>query len=950
MYCFIFSYLAATAATLFLAQLIDFTLLLGLGFCCYAGYLAYSGKLSKLPYLWSRQRQGSDQFEIQQHLAAAKSDFCSKLLFCLAVFFFGASWAGFYAYIKINQVLPAEFESRDLTIEGKVIGLPKQQGYRQTFDFQPEFQSDCVEKGIEKNLEKNLKANPEQAAESLCAVYFLSPPALLERRASLAPGDWILQKSMLSDWISLYPSKLKLSWYGNNAEVIKGGDRYRLLVKLKRPRASLNFNGFDYEGWLFSENYHAVGYVRSKGANTKLLYEGSEDFQGRQYLNLSAWRERLRQRLLEQVFLDQPVIPLKNLHQNASQNRSQNISQTSALILALVLGDRSYLSVKTRDLLVQTGTAHLLAISGMHIGLLSLLTFFAVFQFLKILNWIFTRIDFVGFRRNVKYSYRLRLYLAALMSMLVALIYAFLAGFSLPTQRALIMVCCYSFTLMIFEKPDFFKTWCVALFLVLLWNPLAWLSSGLYLSFIAVLVIQWALMSRPILFSKKFRKTRIMWRSQMAVFIGLAPVLMFIFSAFYPLALVLNLFAVPWVSLVVLPLCFLGVLLTAVDLLWARFVFDWVEKFLQFFLTVLERGLALAPDYLSNPLGVLGAAGLFVYVLCLLSPVATRIKIAALVFLFPLLIDFFGADALKNSIPQGEFRLSVLDVGQGLALIVETKNHLLLYDTGPSFGENFDAGAAIVIPALTEKMKGRWRKNFNKAIDVLVLSHGDNDHIGGVQSILQRYKVEQVWAYRREQQEAHQSENYRFITGQSALNWHECQRGKFWFWDDVKFEFLHPDFDLSPVQAGNYARVFRNANNRSCVLKISSPAWASSVSLLLLGDIEKLAEDYLLEQLEPERLKSNILISPHHGSRSSSTVAFLQAVNPDLVLISAGYRSQFGHPHPDTLANYEYLDIPFFNTATNGEIRLKSWKLDADKKYPELHFARKYKTRFWRLD
>lgn len=933
MYWIIFSYLAATAATLFLAQLIDFTLLFSLGFICYLGYQGY------LLFFWQRQRKKGELFE-KHRLTQSSRDFYSKLVLCLAVFFWGAAWSGLYAYIKINQVLPDDLESRDLIIEGRVIGLPKHEGYRQSFDFQPEFPHDC------EAMQVGEKA--AQQTETLCAVYFQRQFRLLERWYPLEFSEWLLTKSMFAHLLTLQTSKLKLSWYGKDQEAIKGGDRYRLLVKLKRPRSSINYNGFDYEGWLFSENYHAVGYVRSKGDNIKLP---DEIFQGRKYLNLSAWRESLRHRLLGQVLLEGPLASLQNPPLATTQTASQSVSQTSALILALVLGDRSYLSSQTRDLLVQTGTAHLLAISGMHIGLLSLLTFFLVFQFLKVLNWLFTCLESLAvFRTRLTYSYRMRLYLAALMSMLVAVIYAFLAGFSLPTQRALIMVCCYSFTLMIFEKPDFFKTWCVALFLVLLWNPLAWLSSGLYLSFIAVLVIQWSLTGRPILTSKKFKKTRIMWRSQMAVFIGLAPVLMFIFSAFYPLALVLNLFAVPWVSFLVLPLCFLGVLLTAVDLVWAKFVFDWVEKLLNIFLILLESGLASAPSHLSNSLGVLGAAGLFVYTLCLLSPLSTRIKIVTLVFIFPLLIDFFGVLELKNEIPQGEFTLSVLDVGQGLALIVETQNHLLLYDTGPAFGENFDAGSAIVIPALTEKLKGRWRKNFTKQIDVLVLSHGDNDHIGGVQSILQKFRISQVWAYRREHNEGQQSQNYRYVAEQSALNWRECQRGIHWYWDTVKFEFLHPDADLSRVHARSNQRVFQNANNRSCVLKVTSPAWASSTSMLLPGDIEKSAEHDLLEQLAPEVLKSNILISPHHGSRSSSTAAFLKVVEPDLVLISAGYRSQFGHPHRDTLANYQHLNIPFFNTADTGEIRLKSWILDADEKYPALHFARKHRPRFWRLD
>lgn len=929
MYWFIFSYLAATAVVLFLTRLIDFMLL----------FILAALIVLCLLWRWLRIKQ-------EPQNVARSPDVLSSGLFCLAVFLLGAAWASLYAYIKVNQILPEALESREFYVEGKVVGLPKVEAHRQSFVFLLSRPLECPENKDKSEFGKALSGNEKSSLNApwlLCSDLFTSSLSLSDRLFPLALSDWLLTESLLSAYINTMPSKMKLSWYGKELEPVRGGDRYRLLVKLKRPRAALNFNGFDYESWLFSEGYQAVGYIRPKGSNIILEDASLEALQSKKYFNLSDLRERLRQLLLVQ-FLSEPEL-----------NQGGTVSQESALILALIIGDYSYLSSQTRELLVQTGTAHLLSISGMHIGLLALFTFFVVLQLLKTFNRALSLLqNYYPVLIKFKSNYRANLYIATFISIWVALIYSLLAGFSLPTQRSLIMVCCYSVSLLMFEKPDFFKTWCIALFLILLFNPLAWLSTGLYLSFLALFVIQWALLTKPVLPNKKYREIRLMLRSQVAVFIGLSPVLLYAFAAFFPLAFVLNLFAVPWVSFLVLPLCFLGILMISINHTLAVIIFSWVKYLLMLFVSLLQYGVEFFSEYMQSSISVFSALYLFVFALLLLSPLAFRLKLFAIILLVPLAIDFFGEVDEKQKVPKGEFYLSVLDVGQGLAIIVETKNYLLLYDTGPAFGDNFDAGGAIVAPALIEKFTWNLSRGFKKNIDVMVLSHGDNDHIGGVQSVFKHFTIDKLWAYERvvgHDENDKQGKHEYPVTGQSNPEWQDCQKGQVWYQDDVKFEFLHPSVvenDFSPQQRAHYQRILKSSNNRSCVLKVTSSV--SRLSLLIPGDIEKLAEEYLVENLGAEALQADILISPHHGSRSSSTLAFLQAVNPGLVLISAAYRSQFGHPHPDTLANYELLKIPFFNTADFGEIRVRSWLYHAQKSTDTLQFARKHKTHFWRLD
>jgi competence protein ComEC len=595
---------------------------------------------------------------------------------------------------------------------------------------------------------------------------------------------------------------VRLSWYGE-VPPLRAGERRALTVRLKPPHGYANPGGFDYERWLFQNGVRATGYVRD-GEESRVLDPGPGP-----YL-VDRWRQQLRDRLL----------------------RSLAGEPSAGLILALVLGDRSGMEPAQWEVLTRTGTNHLIAISGLHVGLVAASLFFVV-------RWLWSR------------SARLVLLLAApragtIGALAGALTYSALAGFAVSTQRALIMLAVVLAALFWARTPRPVSGIALALAGVLLADPQAVLSYGFWLSFGAVAALLYGLGNR---LTARAPWTR--WgRAQWVVAVGLLPLLLLSFGRASLIAPLVNLLAVPLFSLVLLPLVLLSVLIELVagvgtPLAWVASLLDWLLQGL---------GAVAAWEWSATSLSgrppwvwVLAFAG----TLLLLSPRGLPGRWAGVVLVLPLLLVRPPAPA------HGEAWLRLLDVGQGLSAVVRTAGHTLVYDTGPGFSSGFNTGSAVVLPYLREVGVDR--------VDTVVLSHGDRDHTGGLQGLVSGIEVARILA--GEPQEA---------PGPRVA---PCRAGQRWAWDGVEFAVLHPG------GAG------LSGNDSSCVLRVS----AAGASLLLPGDIGRRVEARLVAD-RAEELESTLLVAAHHGSATSSSRAFLAAVDPRWVLYASGYADRFGFP------------------------------------------------------
>ncbi len=624
------------------------------------------------------------------------------------------------------------------------------------------------------------------------------------------------------------PSKLRLSWYYPDQE-IKAGQYWSFTVKLKRPHGSLNPGGFDYERWLFTQGVGAAGYVRP---DSKPVLLGRDSA----WTNISVWRQRITDRL-SFLLSDSPNL---------------------GLIKALTIGDGNGITQKQWDVFRKTGTTHLVVISGSHVGLIAGLAYFLalkVWAWTGLLRWSPQRV-------------------AAVAAMLVAVFYAGLAGFSVPAQRAVIMLTVVMLAIILQRNTRPFNTLAIALFAVLAFDPLAVLAVGFWLSFLAVSLIIYVVAGRLSKSGYMLEGIKINW----ATSVGLSPLLLFFFQQVSLISPLANFIAVPVISLLAVPLSLLAVVVMFSFPLLASKLFMIVDIVLQGLWWLLVRLAELPMATISHAQPSVWAL-MFALpgVLLLLAPRGMPARWLSLLMFLPLV---FTPD---NKPKAGSFNMTLLDVGQGLSVVVQTENHWLVYDTGAKFSAESDMGRSVVLPFL--------RRQGADKIDRLIISHGDNDHIGGALSLMQGMPTEQVLTSVPQQ-----------LSDYSPLM---CEAGQSWTWDNVTFTLLSPQHP------------FVSDNDNSCVLKVESEQGA----VLLTSDIEAAAESWLVETYG-NQLKAKVLISPHHGSKTSSTFEFLQAVQPVYVLIPAGYRNQFGHPHQEILDRYEKIKAQWLNTADSGAISL----------------------------
>jgi len=616
------------------------------------------------------------------------------------------------------------------------------------------------------------------------------------------------------------PSRVQLSWY-RNIQLPRAGETWSLDAKLRSPRGYSNPGGFDYERWLFRQGIGATGYVRAG----RKLHDQSADLAGW----LLSTRDSIARTLVS-------LLP-------AGIQRD--------LVLALVLGHKRGLSTGQRETLAITGTSHLLAISGLHIGLVSGLVFWFV-RFVAGLVW-------PGASRSAEL-------LAWGLCLAAGLFYAGLAGLALPTRRALLMLCLFA-GFKVFRLPlGGWQAWCLALGAVCALDPLAVLGQDLWLSFGAVACIGLVMRGHRIPGNMRLLE----WgRVQLAISIGLAPVLAAEYGQISLLAPLVNLLLVPWFGLAILPPLLLGVSCLAI---WPE-VAAWVIRFQASHLLLLWQGLehlaAVGAWRLSHPGGLVLFLATLGSLLFLAPPGIPGRRLALvcwLALLFP----------AGSTLEQGEFELTVLDVGQGLATVVRTAGHILVYDTGPAYSGSSVASLTL-IPYL--------RHQGVKGIDGLISSHSDLDHSGGREDV--RLVMHPGWE----------------LSGEPMPGASPCEAGAKWLWDGVRFEILHPGRN-SGLQG----------NQASCVLLVHS----ARGSVLLTGDIPKVAEQEIVDF--HSCLDVDVVVAPHHGSGTSSSAALVKATSPVWVVFAAGHGNRWGFPLKSVENRWRSVGAGTLNTGQTGAV------------------------------
>jgi len=688
------------------------------------------------------------------------------------------------------------------------------------------------------------------------------------------------QFQILQGPTSFSPRKIVLNYYGD--AVIQPGQYWRFAVRLNRVHGFSNPGGFDYEGWLFQQGISARGYVRNSPAK-QLLDAPRIGFRAAALVQLHSLRYSLKVKL-EEVLEGAPY---------------------GGLLIALILGDRSAVSQDNWQLFTATGSNHLFVISGLHIGMITGFVLWVALSAGKI----------AGIGRYLPAQK-----FAALFALVAGFVYALLAGFSLPTQRAFIMIAVLICSLFWNTRYPMSFRLVVALLAVLLLNPLAASSSGFWLSFTAVgALLAFADSSRsPPLNEESGRTYRetlinvvpVFVRPQIIVFVALAVPLIFFTQQLSLIAPLVNIIAIPLVGFLVVPLCFIALLLSYLHLPTAAVLLAIAHEIVHWLLSLMSLLVSWGSGIVQLHIPQLTSVQLFalsIAALLLLMPTGVCRKSLAL----PLLLCILPMPSWLST--EGEkvdaLRLLVVDVGQGLAVIVQTKNHTLLYDTGANLSPDFNIGSAVLVPTL--------RAFKISALDAVVVSHADNDHAGGLRGVEGNIPIRNLISNRQGLR--------------SDLPLSLCSATNDWNWDGVEFRFLKTGLD-SPSE-----------NNSSCVLQIRSGA----VSILLPGDIERQAELELALRYGSD-LASTVLLAPHHGSSSSSSYAFLKRVEPRYVVFSAGYRNSFGHPHERVLERYAEFSSETFFTFESGMISFEFSEVGVQQgKIANIHKYREQKSRYW---
>jgi len=656
-------------------------------------------------------------------------------------------------------------------------------------------------------------------------------PQLHEDRVSLLLNDLEIE-----GYPEPLPRKARFNWY-QVKQVPLAGERWQFRVRIRQPRGLLNPAGFDYERWLFVEGIDVSGYVRRARENKRLQPAG--------IISLNRWRGKLA----------------SSIDRDCAQCRY------TGLIKALALGMRGDIDTNTRKLLQGSGTAHLLAISGLHIGMVALLGY-AIGRYC----W-----RFGGYRCGVN-----RRQLASAGALILALTYSALAGFSLPTLRALLMLLVVLAGLQLNRKIDLLQSTAVALVVILIVDPLAVGSNSFWLSFGALLVIGFSSFRQP----GRFSRLRQLFTLQCFFSLLFAPLALLIFDQLNPASLPANLVAIPALSFLILPMVLGASLMSALNLGdVATLLFTLVDRALDYLLVFLEWLLAVGLDS-YHPVATPPILVLLVLLslILLLVPRWSALPTIALVIMLAL----FGWQPERPG--HGEFEITVLDVGMGSSVLLRTRHHSLVYDFGPGRKGAYNSAERFLQPLL--RQQGLERP------DLLVISHVDQDHSGGFHAFSESYEPSRLLSGTPREL------RHRFELVHRVRNCHDYAQ---WHWDGVLFQFLPlPD------------KPMMSTNNRSCVLRVQGYHRA-----LLPGDIEIQQEAHLVET-QGDALAADILLAPHHGSKTSSSEAFVAGVSPAHVVFTLSRNNRWGFPDTGVEDRYRKHVPGLLRTDQDGAIVFSS--------------------------
>ena len=632
------------------------------------------------------------------------------------------------------------------------------------------------------------------------------------------------------------PDTIRLSWYRSDQK-INAGERWRLLVKLKSPGGYQNPGGFDYERWLFVKRIGATGYVKSSDLNQLL--------ESPTFWNIDQWRSQIGQGI-DQYCAD------------CSQ---------AGLIKALTIGYRANIHPHQRELLQDTGTAHLLAISGLHIGMISALFFYLG-------RWIWQ----LWFYR-IGYD---RLRFSATLAFSAGLIYAGLAGFSLPTVRALIMLAVVFLALIFRSGINLINSIAIAVVVILIFDPLAVGSASFWLSISALLIIAFA----QYLLSHQTSRWRQIMVVQFLFSVLFIPLGIGLFGQMNPASFFANILAIPLVSLIIVPIALLASFLAGFGLSLANGLFLVSDKLLGVLLDYLEllldSGLSAHPGG-SIPYVLLGLSAMGILIVTMPKGFPGK-KPAVLLVALPFIWQ-------GPEIEFGAYQLTLLDVGMGTSAVIQTRNHSIVYDFGPGNAYGFSTAQWVLVPFL--------RQQGIEQPDLMIISHVDADHSGGFISYREHYDPARLIS-------GTPDEIQKRFSLRSAIR--SCHLYPPWYWDGVSFEFISP-----PATSK-----LKSSNNRSCVLRVSGVHTS-----LLTGDIEAEQEFRLLGTM-PEKLRASVLLAPHHGSATSSTSSFLQKVSPRVSVFTIGRNNRWGFPDARVLEAYGLVNSQIYRTDRDGAITIQS--------------------------
>ncbi len=716
-----------------------------------------------------------------------------------------------------------------------------------------------------------------------------------------------------------FTGKIYLTWYKTTHE-LRPGQRWQFTVRLKKPHSSSNFGVPKYSAQV--KRISAVGYIRELPA-AKLLQEPSD-------WHIDNWRYRLS----------------SAIYQALPDN------EITHLLVALAIGQQRAISSQQYQILQHTGTVHLMAISGLHIGLVVMgsLFIFRLFRKLRLYP------SYVALRIVAPHS-------AAIFSLLIAFIYALLSGFSVPTQRAFIMTTVFVCTLLLKRHVAVSQALSLALLFVLIWDPLSIQTQGFWLSFGAVAILGYIFVGRRTIYTdnrfifkylsfinyrKQFSQdtffqleahyfkeiperslilknvlTANRLKPQQQSTNLLKIIKLFLLSLYLKLSFRLRIWLKTFskaqiaISLALLPVLLMLFGYISLTTIFANTIAIPIVSLIVLPFLLFSTLTILTFPTISNfvlPITAYMMEKLWAYlvwldqlsvwewekpslltviiatmgVLILLLPRGFPNKWLGFIWLCPL---FFTTNHTQP-IQHGGIQFTLLDVGQGLSAVIRTQHHTLLYDTGIKFSEHSDSGKSVILPFLNAQGI--------KKIDRIIVSHVDSDHSGGLNSIVAAMPVSKIFTNDPHELN-HILPNYSFQS---------CHLGQHWEIDGVAFDMLNPS-----------QRYLPKGNNRSCVLKISTGNYA----ILLPGDIEQITEEWLVKSIG-NQLAAQILVVPHHGSLTSSSETFIEQVNPEIALFSVGYKNRFNFPKPDVLKRYKNRQIFTLLTSQTGAIQLKMTK------------------------